>query len=93
MYITTLVIILKTKNMILFDLFRFEGYKKKYKNLSKDIMECLEQNETLVSENLALRSELDKKQEQINKTNSYWKGVVRDLKSKKPVKRKKDLDL
>jgi regulator of replication initiation timing len=79
--------------MILFDLFRFEGYKKKYKNLSKDIMECLEQNETLVSENLALRSELDKKQEQINKTNSYWKGVVRDLKSKKPVKRKKDLDL
>lgn len=78
--------------MILFDLFRFDGYKKKYKNLSKDVMECLEQNETLVSENLALRSELDKKQEQINKTNSYWKGVVRDLKSKKPVKRKKDIE-
>ena len=78
--------------MGLFNLFRLDGYKKKYKNLSKDIMECLEQNETLVSENLALRSELDKKQEQINKTNSYWKGVIRDLKAKKPAKTKKNIE-
>ena len=78
--------------MRLFDLFKFNDYKKKYKNLSKDIMECLEENKTLVSENLMLRTELDKKQEQINKTNSYWKGVVRDLKTKKPVKRKKNIE-
>jgi len=79
--------------MGIFNLFRFNGYKKKYKNVSKDLLECLDQNETLVSENLVLRNELDKKQEQINKTNSYWKGVIRDLKAKKPVKKRKDTQI
>jgi regulator of replication initiation timing len=78
--------------MSLLSLFRLDGYKQKYKNLSKDMMECIDQNETLVSENLALRGELDKKQEQINKTNSYWKGVIRELKAKKPARKKKDLE-
>lgn len=37
----------------------------------------------LEKENEELKSKLEERQLAINKTNAYWKGVVRELKKKK----------
>lgn len=37
----------------------------------------------LERENEELKKKLDERQLAINKTNAYWKGVIRDLKKKK----------
>ena len=37
----------------------------------------------LESENEELKKKLEERQLAINKTNAYWKGVVRDIKKKK----------
>ena len=39
--------------------------------------------ERLERENEELKKKLEESQLAINKTNAYWKGVVRDLKKKK----------
>jgi len=39
--------------------------------------------ERLQQENEELKRKLEERQLAINKTNAYWKGVVRDLKKKK----------
>lgn len=39
--------------------------------------------ERLQRENEELKRKLEERQLAINKTNAYWKGVVRDLKKKK----------
>ena len=39
--------------------------------------------ERLKVENEELKKKLEERQLAINKTNAYWKGVVRDLKKKK----------
>lgn len=39
--------------------------------------------ERLELENEELKKKLEERQLAINKTNAYWKGVVRDLKKKK----------
>lgn len=39
--------------------------------------------EKLKLENEELKKKLEERQLAINKTNAYWKGVVRDLKKKK----------
>lgn len=39
--------------------------------------------ERLQQENKELKRKLEERQLAINKTNAYWKGVVRDLKKKK----------
>lgn len=39
--------------------------------------------ERLRQENEELKRKLEERQLAINKTNAYWKGVVRDLKKKK----------
>lgn len=39
--------------------------------------------EKLQLENEELKKKLEERQLAINKTNAYWKGVVRDLKKKK----------
>ncbi len=39
--------------------------------------------EKLHLENEELKKKLEERQLAINKTNAYWKGVVRDLKKKK----------
>lgn len=39
--------------------------------------------ERLQQENEDLKRKLEERQLAINKTNAYWKGVVRDLKKKK----------
>ena len=39
--------------------------------------------ERLQLENEELKKKLEERQLAINKTNAYWKGVVRDLKKKK----------
>jgi len=39
--------------------------------------------ERLKQQNEELRKKLEERQEVINKTNAYWKGVVRNLKKKK----------
>lgn len=38
---------------------------------------------TLIKENEDLKRKLEDRQEAINKTNAYWKKVVRDLKKTK----------
>lgn len=41
--------------------------------------------EKLQLENEELKQKLEERQLAINKTNAYWKGVVRDLKKKNKV--------
>lgn len=38
---------------------------------------------SVIAENEELKKKLDERQEAINKTNAYWKKVVRDLKKTK----------
>lgn len=39
--------------------------------------------ERLERENETLKKKLEERQEAINKTNAYWKGIVRNLKKSK----------
>lgn len=43
------------------------------------MFKCSSQLKTLQQENMELRLELMKRQEAINKTNAYWKGVIRKM--------------
>lgn len=51
------------------------------KGSSQNETSCSEQIAELQQQNQELRKELIKRQEAINKTNAYWKGVVRKLRT------------
>lgn len=62
-----------------------------FRNLIKNFktwLNAVQELEKLRSENTMLRERVHKNQEVINKTNAYWKGVVRKLETQNSSKQK-----